>query len=117
MAVARASSLPIGQMWAELLGEHGISCRLAPVNAADNVYVSSQGGGVEVRVRGIDAARAQELLPREAHLIVAEPEAEAEVADAPLDRGLRWLVLIGVVLVVVLLIALAVSRSAANGFL
>jgi hypothetical protein len=120
VAIARAPTPPIGQMWAELLGAHGISCRLVPVNAGESVYVPSQGE-VEVRVRGIDAQRAQELLPHESRTELADEPSQADegdgVPDAPTDRGLRWAVLIGIALVVILVIAIAVSRSAANGYL
>jgi hypothetical protein len=117
--VARAPNQPLAQMWAELLGQHGIACRLAPLSVADSVYVPSQGA-VELRVRAIDAARARALLPDEAHLAVAavDPsESEPPVPDDPVTRRLRWLVLVGLALVVLLLLAWAIRTSAANGYL
>jgi len=117
--VARAPNRPLAEMWAELLGQHGIACRLAPLSVAETVYVPSQGG-VEVRVRAIDAARAQALLPADAHLELAEGETEAAepaVPDDPLTRRLRWLVLLGVILVVLIVLAWAIRTSAINGYL
>jgi hypothetical protein len=118
VVVARAPNRLMAEMWAELLGEHGIACRLVPVSAADNVYVPSQGE-VEVRVRGIDAPRAQELLPHDGQRHHDEPAAEAEEAPSsdPVERRLRWAVVAGVVLLVVLIVALAVRLSAARGYL
>jgi hypothetical protein len=49
-------------MWAELLGTHGILCRIVPLNAGGSIYVPSEDE-FEVRVPAIDATRALELLP------------------------------------------------------
>ena len=117
--VARAPNRPLAEMWAELLGQHSIACRLAPLSVADSVYVTSQGA-VELRVRAIDAGRARALLPDEAHLAVAvvnPSESEPAAPDDPVTRRLRWLVLLGLALVVLLLLAWAIRTSAINGYL
>jgi hypothetical protein len=115
VVVARAPNPPLAEMWAELLGEHGIACRLVPTSVADSVYVPSQGE-VEVRVRGIDAGRARALLPGAARA-VEEEEPQPEDSADPVERRLRWLVIAAVVLLVVLIVALAVRFSAARGYL
>jgi hypothetical protein len=120
VVVARAPNPPLAEMWAELLGEHGIACRLVPTSVADSVYVPTQGE-VEVRVRGIDAGRARALLPGAARAVEEDEEDEEEPppedsAD-PVERRLRWLVIAAVVLLVVLIVALAVRFSAARGYL
>ena len=119
----------MAEMWAELLGKEGIQCRLAPTNLGGSIYAPSDQG-FELRVPAIDAQRALELLPREGRTsetpdeVAAAEDEELELleeelreAEAPIERGLRWFVIVGVVLVIILLIALAVRYSAARGYL
>jgi hypothetical protein len=129
VAVIRVLSRPIAEMWAELLGSNGIACRLVPTSLGSSVYATVDEG-FEVRVSAIDAQRALELLPHDPRTSDAPEEAtaaedeelelleeELRDAEAPIDRGLRWFVSVGVVLVVILLIALAAWYSAARGYL
>jgi len=114
----------MAEMWAELLGKEGIQCRLAPTNLGGSIYAPSDQS-FELRVPAIDAERALELLPHEPRVAESREEDEDEeelneelhVADAPVDRGLRWFVIIGVVVVILLVIALAARYSAERGYL
>jgi hypothetical protein len=125
VVVFRAPSLPMAEMWAEFLGKEGIQCRLAPTNLGGSIYAPSDQG-FELRVPAIDAERALDLLPHEPHVADSPDEDEEEFegleeqlrdADAPIDRGLRWFVIVGIAVVVLLVIVLAARYSAARGYL
>ncbi len=60
--VARAPGLAFAQMWAELLGRHGIASRITPVALDVNVLVPGESE-YEVSVAATDAVRARGLLP------------------------------------------------------
>jgi hypothetical protein len=101
--IARAESLAIAEMWAELLGEQSISCRISPAGAGDTVLVPGQTAW-EVRVAAIDAARAREILPSERHAALpAEEDAEATDREA-MSRALRWLILAAAVFIALMLL-------------
>jgi hypothetical protein len=113
--VARADSLAIVEMWAELLGEEGIACRMVPAGVGDTVLVPGQAQW-ELRVAAIDASRALELLPGDEPMQTDEPadtELAAELADAAGEsRALRWFIVAGLVFVAIMAIAvLARLRS------
>jgi hypothetical protein len=126
VAVIRAPSRPMAEMWAELLGSNGIACRLVPTSLGSSVYAPLDEG-FEVRVPAIDAQRALELLPHEPRTSDTPQEEEDEElalleeelrqVEAPIDRRLRWFIIVGVVLVIILLVALAARYSAARGYL
>ncbi len=124
VVVCRAPSLPMAEMWAELLGKEGIQCRLAPTNLGGSIYAPSDQS-FELRVPAIDAERALDLLPHEPRVADSQDDVEEEEelaeelrrANAPVDRNLRWVVLIGLVFVIILVIALAARYSAARGYL
>jgi hypothetical protein len=112
VAIARDESMAIVQMWAELLGEEQIACRIVPARVGDTGLVPGQALW-ELRVAAIDAQRALELLPGDGPE-EAEPESEpgeaqleaeltAEVADAEGQaRAMRWFVVAGVIFVVLI---------------
>jgi len=114
----------MAEMWAELLGKEGIQCRLAPTNLGGSIYAPSDQS-FELRVPAIDAERALDLLPHEPRVADSQDDVEEEEelaeelrrANAPVDRNLRWVVLIGLVFVIILVIALAARYSAARGYL
>ena len=96
--VARADSIEMAQMWAELLSAEGIACRLLPAGAGDTMLVPGQAHW-EVRVAAADEERAFELLEsgdvvsdedlaEEAELEDEEPEPEPSGGN-----GVRWLIL------------------------
>src|SRR6266851_7763507 len=122
VVVFRAPSLPMAEMWAELLGKEGVQCRLSPTNLGGSIYTPSDQS-FELRVPAIDAERALDLLPHEPRVADSQDEVEEEEeleeelrrAKAPVDRSLRWVVLIGLVLVIIVVIALAARYSAARG--
>jgi hypothetical protein len=62
VAVIRAPSRPMAEMWAALLRDNGISCRLVPLSPGGSVYAFAQED-FEVRVQAVNAQRARELLP------------------------------------------------------
>jgi hypothetical protein len=112
--IARADSVAIAQMWAELLDADGIACRLLPAGAGDTMLVPGQARW-EVRVAAIDAARAMELL--EAGEVVAGEDDvgaefeddldESEAEDAPAGgSGVRWLI-VGIAVVAAALLLFA----------
>jgi hypothetical protein len=114
VAIARADSQAIAEMWAGLLGEEGIACRMLPADVGDTGLVPGQARW-EIRVAPIDAPRASELLPAEApdqaQPQLANEEHEAEVADTEGQRrALRWLVVAGVIFVV-LMVWLLLARA------
>jgi hypothetical protein len=112
VAIARDESMAIVQMWAELVGEADIACRIVPARVGDTGLVPGQALW-ELRVAAIDAQRALELLPSDAP-DEAEPQSEpgeaeleqeltAEVADAEGQaRATRWFVIAGVIFVVLM---------------
>jgi len=112
VAIARDESMAIVQMWAELLGDEQIACRMVPARVGDTGLVPGQALW-ELRVAPIDAQRARELLPGDqSEAVEPEPEAgEGELAQ-PLDpdaadaenrrRAMRWLVVAGVIFVVLM---------------
>ena len=101
--IARAESLAIAEMWAELLGEQDISCRIAPAGVGDTMLVPGQTAW-EVRVVAIDAVRAREILPTERHEVVPAEE-DAEVADSEsMSRALRWFIMAGAVFIALMLL-------------
>jgi hypothetical protein len=130
VAVIRVPSRPIAEMWAELLGSNGIACRLVPTSLGSSIYATVDEG-FEIRVSAIDAQRALGLLPHEPRTsetldeaAVAKEDEELELfeeelrdAGAPIDRGLRWFVIVGVMVVIILFIALAARFSAERGYL
>jgi hypothetical protein len=62
VAVIRAPSRPLAEMWAELLGQNGIACRLVPLSTSGSIYAPADEP-FEVRVPAISAARARTILP------------------------------------------------------
>jgi hypothetical protein len=112
VAIARTDSMAIAEMWAGLLGDEHINCRIVPANVGDTGLVPGQAEW-EVRVAAIDAPRALEVLPSDAP-DEDEPEHERgeaelerelsqEVADAEnQQRAIRWLVVAGVIFVVLM---------------
>src|SRR3981081_377483 len=80
VVVFRAPSLPMAEMWAELLGKNGIVCRLAPTNLGGSIYAPSDQG-FELRVPAIDAERALDLLPHEPRVADPEDEDEEEIHE------------------------------------
>lgn len=62
VGVIRAPSRPLAEMWAALLRDNGIACRLVPLQAGGSVYAFAQED-FELRVQTADADRARELLP------------------------------------------------------
>ena len=108
--VARADSIEIAQMWAELLTAEGIACRLLPAGAGDTMLVPGQAHW-EVRVAAADEDRAFELLEsgeavsdedlaHEAELEDIEPEDEEPSGGSPV----RWLILGAAVLAALILL-------------
>jgi hypothetical protein len=114
--IARADSIEIAQMWAELLTAEGIACRLLPAGAGDTMLVPGQAHW-EVRVAAADEDRAFELLEsgeavpdedlaHEAELEDLEPEDDVEPSGG---SGVRWLIL-GVAVVVAAILLFAGAR-------
>ena len=112
VAIARDESMAIVQMWAELLGDEEITCRIVPARVGDTGLVPGQALW-ELRVSPIDARRARELLPGD-QSDAGGPErkaGEGELAQ-PLDpdavdaesrrRAVRWLVVAGIIFVVLM---------------
>src|SRR2546423_14869779 len=94
--VARAESLAIAEMWAELLGDEDIACRIVPAGVGDTMLVPGQTFW-EVRVAAIDARRAHELLPGSEHdIAVSEEDPTAADTDAA-SRAVRWFILAGAI--------------------
>jgi hypothetical protein len=81
VVIARADGQAMAQMWAELLGRHGISCRLVPITPAADGLVPTNSV-VEVRVAAILADRARRLVPR---ALRKRRRAEAPKVDRVLD--------------------------------
>jgi hypothetical protein len=107
--IARADSLAIAEMWAGLLGEEAISCRIVPAGVGDTMLVPGQAQW-EVRVAAIDAHRARELLPSEAHSAVPIDQ-DADVADREaMSRALRW-VIVAVAVFIALMLLVVGARS------
>jgi hypothetical protein len=103
--IARADSLAIAEMWAELLGDDDISCRIVPAGVGDTMLVPGQTLW-ELRVAAIDAVRARELLPADAHpLRPAEDDPEAADSQA-MNRALRWFIIAGVLFIVLMILVL-----------
>lgn len=108
--IARAESLAIAEMWAELLGDEDIACRIQPAGMGDNVLVPGSQTFWEVRVAAIDARRARELLPSEAHQTVPM-EVDADAADsAAMSQALRWFIVAGVVFIALMILVVG-ARS------
>jgi len=104
--VARADSLAIAEMWAELLGDEDISCRIVPAGVGDTILVPGQTYW-EVRVAAIDARRAHELLPASEHEAIAPPEEDVEATDSEAaSRALRWFIVAGAVFIALMLLVL-----------
>lgn len=108
VAIARADSLAIAEMWAGLLGEEGIACRMVPADVGDTGLVPGQARW-EIRVAAIDAPRAIEVLPSDTpdqaqpQLELEDEERQAGVADDEGQRrALRWLVIAGVIFIVLM---------------
>jgi hypothetical protein len=117
VAVARAPNRVIAEMWAELLGTHGIVCRIVPVHPGGSIYVPNEEA-LELRVPAIDAARAIDLLPAEPqHILRVPTEDEEEPPVDPVESRLRWAFFAAVGVLLVAIIALAVRCSAAAGYL
>jgi len=112
VAIARDESIAIVQMWAELLGDEQINCRILPARVGDTGLVPGQALW-ELRVAAIDARRAREILPS-SQAGELEPDFEAAAAEfaTPLDpdvadvegrrQAIRWLVVAGVIFVVLM---------------
>jgi hypothetical protein len=137
VGVIRAPSLPMAQMWAELLGGQGITCRIVRLDVGGSVYAPAIED-FEVRVLAIDVQRALELLPPQPR---ATPEERADVdddppgaadvtddeglpvadapdaPDAPVDRGRRWAIVFGLVAIGVFVLFIAARFFAPRGFL
>jgi hypothetical protein len=103
--VARAESLAIAEMWAELLGDEGISCRIVPAGVGDTTLVPGGQTAWEVRTAAIDATRARDILPIERH--AAEmPEEDAVTADKQaMTRAVRWLIIAVAVFIAIVVLA------------
>jgi hypothetical protein len=99
--IARADSLAIAEMWAGLLGEEEISCRIVPANVGDTMLVPGQAQW-EVRVAAVDAHRARELLPIERHAVEEEdPEASDRAA---MRQAVRWIIIAVAVFIALMLL-------------
>ena len=112
VAIARDDSIAIVQMWAELLSDEYIACRIVPARVGDTGLVPGQALW-ELRVAPIDARRARELLPGDPPEVVEQArEPGASELAQPLDpdladaesrrRAMRWLVVAGVIFVVLM---------------
>ena len=62
VTVMRAPSRPMAEMWAALLRDNGITCRLVPVSPGGSVYAFAQED-FDIRVQASNADRARDLLP------------------------------------------------------
>jgi hypothetical protein len=104
--VARAESLAIAEMWAELLGDEDIACRIVPAGVGDTILVPGQTFW-EVRVAAIDARRAHELLPTSEHEGIVVSEADDAATDQEsMSRAVRWFILAGAVFIALMLLVL-----------
>jgi hypothetical protein len=104
--IARAESLAIAQMWAELLTDEGITCNVVPAGVGDTTLVPGGQTAWEVRVSASDAVRAREILPSEEQP-AAPTEEEAHAEDtASMKRAVRWLIIAVALFVAILLLVL-----------
>src|SRR5690349_9202916 len=87
VVVLRAHGQAMAQMWAELLGNHGIAARMMPITGiVDNVYPTDTL--YEVLVAAIDAPRALDILPPQpASDRAASPDSDEQLMDE-VDRAL-----------------------------
>jgi hypothetical protein len=105
--IARTDSLAIAEMWAELLGDADITCRVVPAGVGDTMLVPGQAQW-ELRVPPADAARARELLP-EREPRATEPDGQAEDSETR-SLALRWII-IGVAVFLALMLLVVGVRS------
>jgi hypothetical protein len=104
--VARSDSMAIVEMWAGMLGEAGIGCRIAPTEVGATSLVPGLSRW-EIRVAPIDAARARDVLPPE----VAQPARPVRTTkDERRDRVVQMLIVAALFVLSVLAIVL-LSRA------
>jgi hypothetical protein len=108
--IARAESLAIAQMWAELLDDEGISCNVVPAGVGDTTLVPGGQTAWEVRVAPSDAVRAREILPSDPGPAAPSEEEEQAADSASMKQAVRWLIIALAVFIALLLLLLG-ARS------